>query len=618
MEADYPVTVGDVNGDGKADVISGNGKVYLAQAPTPDLLNTVTSGLGSNTTINYKLISDATVYSPGTGSIYPVRDLNVNIPLNVVSSVTVPDGIGGTRSTNYKYYGAKAHLTGGGFLGFRQYDVTDVATGITTTTTFRQDYPYQGLPTKVIRTQSNGNVLHSVDNTWSFTTYADTVLPIETATGSKHHFPAITSTVEKNNELNGTLVTQVTSNIVYDAFGNVTSIAVTTNDGYSKTTTNTYSNDTTKWVLGRLTRSEVKSTAPDTVPAVTPPTRSISIAALSADKLEGHSGTTPFTFTVSLSGDTTGASTVNWTVTGSGSKPADAADFVGGFPSGVLSFTAGQVSQTITVNVQGDTAVEGDNQFTVTLSSPTYATLGTSTAAGFIRDDETFIFNRTIATDTAGFDLRTAAVAAGWNEIGPLVASITVNGGVFLYAASTAGYAFSVTGSYPAGSSISLNNNGVIVGRGGNGGSGAGGSLYATRGGNGGSGGTALVTTTAITITNNGTIAGGSGGGAGGPNYSSTFHGGGGGGGVPFGSGGNGIYTYINSSPGQSSVLTIAGQGGLGSGGMAFCKGANGGGMYAVRGQNSANGTGGAPGAATSGIAFITWTVPGLRLGILQ
>jgi len=32
--------------------------------------------------------------------------------------------------------------------------------------------------------------------------------------------------------------------------------------GYSKTTANTYSNDTTNWFLGRLTRAEVTSVTP--------------------------------------------------------------------------------------------------------------------------------------------------------------------------------------------------------------------------------------------------------------------------------------------------------------------------------------------------------------------
>jgi hypothetical protein len=54
----------------------------------------------------------------------------------------------------------------------------------------------------------------------------------------------------------------VTSTYKYDAFGNATEIVVSASDGHSKTTTNTYTNDTAKWLLGRLTRASVKSTRP--------------------------------------------------------------------------------------------------------------------------------------------------------------------------------------------------------------------------------------------------------------------------------------------------------------------------------------------------------------------
>ncbi len=58
----------------------------------------------------------------------------------------------------------------------------------------------------------------------------------------------------------------------------------------------------------------------------------LAVAAASATKAEGSSGTTPFTFTVTRSGDSSGATTVNYAVTGSGAHAADAADFGGALP----------------------------------------------------------------------------------------------------------------------------------------------------------------------------------------------------------------------------------------------------------------------------------------------
>ena len=116
----------------------------------------------------------------------------------------------------------------------------------------------------------------------------------------------------------------------------------------------------------------------------------LAIAPLNAIQLEGNEGLTPFTFTVTRTGDTTDTTTVNWAVTGTGENPASAADFAGGvFPSGTVSFAAGETSQVITVNVQGDTEVEPDETFTVTLSNPSNATIATTTATGTIINDDT-------------------------------------------------------------------------------------------------------------------------------------------------------------------------------------------------------------------------------------
>lgn len=115
----------------------------------------------------------------------------------------------------------------------------------------------------------------------------------------------------------------------------------------------------------------------------------LAIAATDADKAEGNSGSTAFTFTVTRSGDVAGASSAQWAVIGSGANPAGSADFVGGIkPSGTVSFAAGEASKLITVNVAGNTAVEADNGFQVTLSTPVGATLATASAAGLIRNDD--------------------------------------------------------------------------------------------------------------------------------------------------------------------------------------------------------------------------------------
>jgi hypothetical protein len=115
---------------------------------------------------------------------------------------------------------------------------------------------------------------------------------------------------------------------------------------------------------------------------------SISIAANDATKSEGDAGSTAFTYTVTRSGDTSGSGSVSYSVTGNG---ATADDFSGGvFATGTVDFTAGQTSRTVTIDVAGDLDVEGDEDFTVTLSSPTDgATLAAASASGTIENDDT-------------------------------------------------------------------------------------------------------------------------------------------------------------------------------------------------------------------------------------
>ena len=102
---------------------------------------------------------------------------------------------------------------------------------------------------------------------------------------------------------------------------------------------------------------------------------SLSITAASANLAEGTGGTTPFTFTVTRSGNLNQASSARWAVTGSGASPATTSDFdPSQFPKGVVSFAAGETTQTVTVNVRADALVEADQGFTVTLRAPSAGT----------------------------------------------------------------------------------------------------------------------------------------------------------------------------------------------------------------------------------------------------
>ncbi len=141
------------------------------------------------------------------------------------------------------------------------------------------------------------------------------------------------------------------------------------------------------------------------------PTNLVVAAGPGAVQLEGDSGNTAFTFTVNRSGDTSGATDVNWAVT---SSEADAADFGGILPSGTVSFLAGETQATISINVSGDTAVETDEDFTVTLSNATGgANITGPTATGNILNDD---FAGLVAPYSNDFETvaGAAGLGAGW------------------------------------------------------------------------------------------------------------------------------------------------------------------------------------------------------------
>lgn len=102
---------------------------------------------------------------------------------------------------------------------------------------------------------------------------------------------------------------------------------------------------------------------------------------------EGNAGTTAFNFTVNLSSPATSPVTINYT-TGDGSATAADNDYQAATSSIIIPLNG--TSGVIPVNVNGDTKFEGNETFTVTLTSATNATLGSPVAAtGTINNDDT-------------------------------------------------------------------------------------------------------------------------------------------------------------------------------------------------------------------------------------
>ncbi|MGQ3301132.1 Calx-beta domain-containing protein [Reyranella sp.] len=126
---------------------------------------------------------------------------------------------------------------------------------------------------------------------------------------------------------------------------------------------------------------------------------------------EGDSGTAELMFIVTLDKAATGPVTVNYaTANGTASAGSDYAAL-----TGTLTFAAGETSKMVHVVVNGDTAVEANETFSLTLSSATGATIADAVAIGQITDDDTqqdpgngtgkvWLVNSVSGPDIIGFD----------------------------------------------------------------------------------------------------------------------------------------------------------------------------------------------------------------------
>ena len=254
----------DANGDGLTDLVTRSGSVLyrrLRNGPKPDILLSATDGFGVTATFAYRPLTDASVYTRGTGAIYPEQDQQSSA--YVVSELDMTDGtaLGSVTATRYSYQGLRRHLLGRGILGFTKRASVDTTLGIETRVeeTRRQDFPYTGLPAMVVVRQGSGAPVSETTHAWSTLALGSGV--------ALRRFPYASSTVQRQYEVGGTYggaqiatTTRVvdaidaTSGLVTDETTTVTEIAGGNNASSSsslRTLQTSVLNDTTNWCLGR-------------------------------------------------------------------------------------------------------------------------------------------------------------------------------------------------------------------------------------------------------------------------------------------------------------------------------------------------------------------------------
>jgi Calx-beta domain/Domain of unknown function (DUF4114) len=178
----------------------------------------------------------------------------------------------------------------------------------------------------------------------------------------------------------------------------------------------------TTYTIGAAASAEISILDNETQPilTITPATQSI------AEKNIGDPANSA-TFQVQLSGKSATNITVNY-ATINGTATSDS-DFTA--TSGQLTFLAGSnTPQTITVPITPDNIVEPDESFTLQLSNPVGASIGSPVATAIIlNDDATVVPNTPVISITAGVNAKEPSTSGTFilSRTGDLSSALTVN-----------------------------------------------------------------------------------------------------------------------------------------------------------------------------------------------
>ena len=252
----------DMDGDGSADrVWMPSGQLYFYGATSKAMsvrISNIDNGASITRNIQYKPLTDSSVYERGTDATYPEQD--IQYPQYVVSEHSTTDGLDATTTITYKYGGARVNLNGRGNLGFDWTESTNTRTGLVSHVNYYQSHPYTGM----VNYESqilNGNYL-------SYTTNTAASFDL----GNGRVLPYINTKTALNYDINGTLLSAVTttSEIVNNVNGDVTDITVDTvniadpTEVYTTVTHNEYGHQSSSLVhlQSLVTESTVYKTGP--------------------------------------------------------------------------------------------------------------------------------------------------------------------------------------------------------------------------------------------------------------------------------------------------------------------------------------------------------------------
>ncbi len=204
-----------------------------------------------------------------SGPFYVVTDVTGDAP----AAGPQPGGVlpGATSTIEYHYREGKLQAAGRGFLGFQRLLTVDKQSDIVSTTSYRQDWPFMGMPmsTQVVATDGSGfggDTISTSSNEWEIVGWDGTEVATAAGSGTAALGPlqAVQSrSTDKTYDLvvAGSLLSEVSTASVHNDEGYPTSITVETHDldGMLKkvTTLNEYNSPGFTDFEGRLSRTVV-------------------------------------------------------------------------------------------------------------------------------------------------------------------------------------------------------------------------------------------------------------------------------------------------------------------------------------------------------------------------
>jgi uncharacterized protein YneR len=145
-------------------------------------------------------------------------------------------------------------------------------------------------------------------------------------------------------------------------------------------------NETFNVILTNPTGGAVLGSPSSSVVTITDDDPSPTISINDVSQAEGNSGTTNFTFTVTLSTISGQSVTVDY-ATADGTATVANTDY-SAIPITTLTFAPGETTKMFSVTVNGDTTIEDNETFFVNLTAPTNATISDNQGQGTIQNDD--------------------------------------------------------------------------------------------------------------------------------------------------------------------------------------------------------------------------------------